>query len=80
MTPYYQDDHGLTLYHGDALAVLREMPSESVDCCVTSPPYYGLRMYGKPQWEGGDPFKGISPARDPLAAVANPRSAAERNE
>lgn len=31
---------------GDSLAVLREMPSDSVDCCVTSPPYWGLRDYG----------------------------------
>lgn len=31
---------------GDAAEVLRNMPSESVNCCVTSPPYYGLRDYG----------------------------------
>lgn len=31
---------------GDALAVLRGLPSESVQCVVTSPPYYGLRDYG----------------------------------
>jgi DNA modification methylase len=31
---------------GDALTVLREMPDESVQCCVTSPPYFGLRDYG----------------------------------
>ena len=30
----------------DALYALRELPSESVNCCVTSPPYYGLRDYG----------------------------------
>ena len=45
--PYYQDDH-VTLYHGDSLATLRQMDSASVDCCVTSPPYYGLRDYGQP--------------------------------
>jgi DNA modification methylase len=27
---------------GDALEQLREMPDESVQCCVTSPPFYGL--------------------------------------
>lgn len=32
--------------HGDALERLREMPEGSVHCCVTSPPYYGLRDYG----------------------------------
>lgn len=31
---------------GDALELLREMPAESVQCCVTSPPYFGLRNYG----------------------------------
>lgn len=31
---------------GDALAVLKTLPSESVNCCVTSPPYFGLRDYG----------------------------------
>lgn len=31
---------------GDAHAELKKLPSESVDCCVTSPPYYGLRDYG----------------------------------
>lgn len=31
---------------GDALACLRELPEESVDCVVTSPPYWGLRDYG----------------------------------
>jgi DNA modification methylase len=31
---------------GDALGVLREMPSDSVQSCVTSPPYWGLRDYG----------------------------------
>lgn len=31
------------------------MPDESIDCCVTSPPYYGLRDYGTGTWVGGDP-------------------------
>jgi len=34
------------IIQGDALAKLKELPSESVDCCITSPPYYGLRNYG----------------------------------
>jgi len=45
VTPYYQDDH-VTLHHGDALDVARTLPAESVDCIVTSPPYFGLRDYG----------------------------------
>lgn len=40
---------------GDALALLREMPDASVQCVVTSPPYWGLRDYGTAKWEGGDP-------------------------
>lgn len=31
---------------GDALDVLRTLPDESVQCCITSPPYWGLRDYG----------------------------------
>jgi DNA modification methylase len=31
---------------GDALEQLKILPSESVDCCVTSPPYWALRDYG----------------------------------
>jgi hypothetical protein len=44
-TPYFSDDT-VTLYHGDALAVARELPTVSVDCICTSPPYFGLRSYG----------------------------------
>ena len=32
--------------NGDALTMLKALPSESVNCIVTSPPYYGLRDYG----------------------------------
>jgi DNA modification methylase len=35
-----------TIYTGDALDVLRKLLDGSVDCVVTSPPYYGLRNYG----------------------------------
>jgi len=34
------------LYHGDALETLKQMEDESIHCCVTSPPYWGLRDYG----------------------------------
>jgi DNA modification methylase len=36
----------LTLLNGDCRSVLKSMPDESVNCCVTSPPYWGLRDYG----------------------------------
>jgi DNA modification methylase len=35
-----------TILEGDALTKLKELPGESVDCCITSPPYLGLRDYG----------------------------------
>jgi DNA modification methylase len=41
---FYQEPN-LILYRGHALSVLRELPDESVDCCMTSPPYWGLRTY-----------------------------------
>jgi DNA modification methylase len=45
MKPYYSDEQ-IALHHGDSLAVLRTLPDASVGCCVTSPPYFGLRDYG----------------------------------
>lgn len=33
---------------GDALEMLRTLPDGTVQCCVTSPPYFGLRDYGVP--------------------------------
>jgi DNA modification methylase len=52
--PWLQDPD-VTLYHGDCLEVLRELPSGSVHMCATSPPFFGLRDYGTGEWEGGDP-------------------------
>lgn len=43
-----------TLLQGDCLTVLKTLPDESVNCCITSPPYWGLRDYGTAKWEGGD--------------------------
>jgi DNA modification methylase len=34
------------LHPGDCLDVLRTLPDASARCCVTSPPYWGLRDYG----------------------------------
>jgi DNA modification methylase len=47
-----------TIYLGDCLEILHQLPSESVDCIVTSPPYWGLRDYScsekncKHKWNG----------------------------
>lgn len=37
---------GSVVFQGDSLEVLRRLPSEAVQCVVTSPPYWGLRQYG----------------------------------
>jgi len=44
--PYYSDDQGVTLYHGDCLEVMRSLPEYSVHAIVTDPPY-GLGFMGK---------------------------------
>lgn len=49
MTPYHQDD-AVTLYHGDCLDVLRELPDASVDAVCTDPPY-ALEFMGS-TWDG----------------------------
>ena len=43
----YRDSDSLSplLFLGDALAVLQDLPSESIDFCMTSPPYWGKRQY-----------------------------------
>jgi len=33
------------ILHGDALTQLKTLPNDSVDCCMTSPPYWALRNY-----------------------------------
>lgn len=43
--PYFATPR-VRLYHGDATTVLAALPERSVDCIVTSPPYYGQRDYG----------------------------------
>jgi DNA modification methylase len=30
---------------GDSLTILKQIPNESIDCCMTSPPYWGQRCY-----------------------------------
>jgi DNA modification methylase len=40
------DRDGVKIYLGDCRDILPTLPAESVHCCVTSPPYFGLRDYG----------------------------------
>ena len=45
----------------DVMAALAQMPSDSVDCVVTSPPYWGLRSY----IADGDPLKPLEIGLEP---------------
>lgn len=40
---------------GSALKKLREIEPDSIQTCITSPPYYNLRDYETGAWQGGDP-------------------------
>jgi DNA modification methylase len=52
MKPYYSRD-GITIYHGDALAVMSGLQSESIDVFVTDPPY-GTRGAMRDGWMVGE--------------------------
>jgi len=52
MKPYYQDNLP-TIYHGDCLKGMRELPDKSIDCMVTDPPY-GLSFMSK-DWDKAVP-------------------------
>ena len=45
---------GCEIIVGDALSVLANIPSSMFRCCVTSPPYWGLRDYGIPNQIGSE--------------------------
>ncbi|MET7951047.1 site-specific DNA-methyltransferase [Micromonospora sp. NPDC005324] len=51
----YHQGGPVTLYLGDTRRVLTAMSDASVDCVVTSPPFWGLRDYGTGRWSGGNP-------------------------
>ncbi len=66
-----------TILQGDALARLRELPSGSVDCVVTSPPYYSLRDFGVDGQIGLEPtvedwVGALRPVMNELARVLKP--------
>ena len=62
------------ILQGDCLEVLKTLPDESVDMCVTSPPYYGLRDYGTGEWIGGDP----NCKHEKAAYVSHPKGGSEK--
>jgi site-specific DNA-methyltransferase (cytosine-N4-specific) len=47
--------NNLEILTGDSLTVLPTLEAESVQCCVTSPPYWGLRDYDHPAQVGAEP-------------------------
>jgi DNA modification methylase len=51
-TAAYLDDEWTTVHVGDCRRSLSLIPDQSVHCCVTSPPYWGLRDYGHPDQIG----------------------------
>ena len=61
----YYTDESITLYHGDCIEVMRELPEASVDAIVTDPPY-GLEFMGK-EWDA--PWKGDGDVVDDPASV-----------
>ena len=46
MKSLFYKDKSFRLYQGDCREVLRRLPKKKIQCCVTSPPYFGLRDYG----------------------------------
>jgi DNA modification methylase len=46
LKPYYTDGK-ITIYHGDNSPIMAQLPEQSVDFVLTSPPYDGLRKYGE---------------------------------
>lgn len=45
----------INLMQGDCLDRMKEMPDGSVNACITSPPYFGLRDYGRDGQLGMEP-------------------------
>ena len=47
MKPYYQDEY-VTIYHGDCLEILPQLPRQSANIIITDPPYsVGVNSSGK---------------------------------
>ena len=44
------------IYHGHSPELIKELDDNSIDCLITSPPYWGLRDYGLDPviWDGAD--------------------------
>lgn len=56
---------------GNNISVMRRLPEESIQCCITSPPYWGLRDYGTGVWVGGDPTCNHRPKFSKLSLLSS---------
>ena len=45
----------IQILQGNCIETLQKLDDESINTCITSPPYWGLRDYGTAEWIGGDP-------------------------
>lgn len=61
---------------GDVREQLRGLPDASVQVCVTSPPYWGLRDYGAAALALGRSFIGVELNPEYAESLARPRLAA----
>jgi len=52
--PFFRKPEGCEIVVGDALKVLKDIPENFFRCCVTSPPYWGLRDYDEPGQIGAE--------------------------
>ena len=68
--PYYEDEH-VTIYHGEALDILRQLPDAVVDVVLTDPPYSSGGMFRSDRQ--GDPsvkYRGWSQAAGGVGRIA----------
>ena len=49
------DENPITIVHGDVRQIIKNIPTESVQCIITSPPYWGVRDYGIQNQIGAEP-------------------------
>jgi DNA modification methylase len=45
----------IQILQGNCIETLQKLDDKSINTCITSPPYWGLRDYGTAEWIGGDP-------------------------
>jgi site-specific DNA-methyltransferase (cytosine-N4-specific) len=55
VTAWPTDKKPVVVLHGDTRDVIRSIPDNSVQCAVTSPPYWGVRDYGVNNQIGAEP-------------------------